>query len=310
MKGKNWLNIVVISIFVILYGLTSAISMIHIVDFFELSNSYEMSWIISIAFEVGAAASLAALTILDKLKRELVIGIFVLLTALQIMGNVYYSFTNLDLVEIKDWIDLFGLNLMQEVQQKRIIAIVSGLPLPVIALGFIKSLVDYLKPAGHHTVFDDEEVEIEKDEPENYDEGVEEAEKETEKETEKEAELITEPKEFDEEDEVELITEPNESNEQEKTIIVSGEKKPEKKADPELDLEKELEVPDPDELEENIYDDIPKNELASRTVSLNQSEKDKKYREFDKTAREMHFDIDEDGNKITKKIEKVPRVNT
>ena len=70
-KGKNWLNIFVIAVFVILYALTSSISMIHIVDFFELSNSTQMSWIISIAFEVGAAASLAALTILDKLKKEL-----------------------------------------------------------------------------------------------------------------------------------------------------------------------------------------------------------------------------------------------
>jgi len=158
-KKSNWLNVFVIITFVILYALTSSISMIHIVDFFELSNSRTMSWVLSIGFEVGAAASLAALTILDKLKKEIVIGIFILLTALQAMGNVYYSFTNLELAAIKDWVDLFGLGLMDSIQQKRIVAIVSGLPLPIIALGFIKSLVDYLKPTGRHTVFDEEETE-------------------------------------------------------------------------------------------------------------------------------------------------------
>ena len=44
------------------------------------------------------------------------------------------------------WIELFGLEETEPIYQKRILSIVSGAILPVVALGFIKSLVDYIRP--------------------------------------------------------------------------------------------------------------------------------------------------------------------
>ena len=45
------------------------------------------------------------------------------------------------------WIELFGLEEEEPIVQKRILSIVSGAVLPLVALGFIKSLVDYIRPA-------------------------------------------------------------------------------------------------------------------------------------------------------------------
>jgi len=116
----------------------------HVVDFFELSNNLTMSWMLSIAFEIGAAASLASLIILEKMNKTIVWFLFLVLTVFQAMGNTYYAYVNIG--EFQYWIELFGLNTEPLIVQKRIISTVSGAILPIVALGFIKALVDYIKP--------------------------------------------------------------------------------------------------------------------------------------------------------------------
>lgn len=59
-------------------------------------------------------------------------------------GNMYYAFINLD--NYYGWVELFNLVEWEPLEQKRLLAAVSGAILPLVALGFIKSLVDYIKP--------------------------------------------------------------------------------------------------------------------------------------------------------------------
>lgn len=132
--------------FVALYLLVSIISTIHVIDFFELSNASGLAITLAIAFEVGAAASLASLIVLDKMNKTIVWGLFVILTFMQMMGNTYFAFSHLN--NYQGWVELFGLTEMEPIAQKRILAIVSGAILPVVALGFIKALVDYIKPSS------------------------------------------------------------------------------------------------------------------------------------------------------------------
>jgi hypothetical protein len=134
----------IIGTMVSLYAIVSLISTIHVIDFFDLSNPHWLSISLAIAFEVGAAASLASLIVLDKTSKGLVWFLFFLLTGMQMMGNTYYAFTNLE--NFQDWVDLFGLTEEEPIFQKRILSLISGGILPVVALGFIKSLVDYMKP--------------------------------------------------------------------------------------------------------------------------------------------------------------------
>jgi hypothetical protein len=135
----------IIGTFITLYAIVSLISTIHVIEFFRLSNPNWLAVSLAIAFEIGAAASLASLIALKKMNRSLVWGLFIILTSMQMMGNTYYAFKNLE--NYQDWVDLFGLTDDEPIFQKRVLSIISGAVLPLVALGFIKSLVDYIKPS-------------------------------------------------------------------------------------------------------------------------------------------------------------------
>lgn len=134
----------IIGTFVTLYLMVSVISTIHVIDFFKLSNPTWLAISLAVAFEVGAAASLACLIALRKMNKGLVWMLFFLLTAMQAMGNTYYAYVNLQ--DFRAWSELFGIIEEEIIFQKRVLSIVSGAILPIVALGFIKSLVDYIKP--------------------------------------------------------------------------------------------------------------------------------------------------------------------
>jgi hypothetical protein len=151
----------IIGTFVTLYLMVSVISTIHVIDFFKLSNPNWLAISLAIAFEVGAAASLASLIALKKMNKGLVWMLFFLLTAMQAMGNTYYAYVNLK--DFTAWSELFGLVEEELIFQKRVLSIVSGAILPIVALGFIKSLVDYIKPEEETAKELNEEVEQEKE---------------------------------------------------------------------------------------------------------------------------------------------------
>lgn len=143
MKNK-FVNYFIIGIIILLYLITSLISTLHVIDFFGLSNPNWLAILLAAAFEVGAAASLASILMLKKVNKLMIWLLFIVLTIIQINGNVYYAYVNAH--DFQGWIELFGLADAELIQQKRILSIVSGAILPIIALGFIKSLVDYIKP--------------------------------------------------------------------------------------------------------------------------------------------------------------------
>ena len=68
------------------------------------------------------------------------------------MANTFHAYVNLE--NYMPWIELFGLIEEDAMTQKRILSVVSGAILPIVALGFIKSLTDYIKPKE-----DDDEIE-------------------------------------------------------------------------------------------------------------------------------------------------------
>ena len=72
------------------------------------------------------------------------------------IGNTYYAYHNL--AEYSDWSELFAFNELSEIEQKRYLAIISGAILPVVALGYIKCLVDYLKSKQPKAVEDVKEA--------------------------------------------------------------------------------------------------------------------------------------------------------
>jgi hypothetical protein len=144
MNKENFIRGFILSTMIGLYIIVSLISTLHVIEFFEMSNPRWLAVSLAIAFEIGAAASLASIIVLEKTSKTLVWSLFILLTAMQMQGNMFYAYTHLE--NFQNWIDLFGLQEEELITQKRILSIVSGAILPVIALGFIKSLVDYIRP--------------------------------------------------------------------------------------------------------------------------------------------------------------------
>lgn len=142
--SKKAVSYFIIGTFVSLYLMVSVISTIHVIDFFSISNPTWLAVSLAVAFEIGAAASLASLIALDKMNKGMVWGLFIILTLMQAMGNTYYAYMHLS--DFKGWVELFGLAEEEIIYQKRILSIISGAVLPIVALGFIKSLVDYMKP--------------------------------------------------------------------------------------------------------------------------------------------------------------------
>lgn len=151
--GTKLVSRFIIGTFVTLYTLVSVISTIHVIDFFEMSNPYWLAVTLAIAFELGAAASLASLVILDKMNKTLVWALFIAITLMQMQGNMYYAFVNLE--DFQSWSELFNLIEEEPLYQKRVLSFVSGAILPLVALGFIKSLVDYIKPTEDELISDD-----------------------------------------------------------------------------------------------------------------------------------------------------------
>jgi len=156
---QNLVKGFIISTFVSLYLVVSIISTIHVIDFFKLSNPDWLAVSLAIAFEIGAAASLASLIALEKMNKTLIWFLFLVLTAMQMMGNTYYAYTHLE--NYQSWVELFGLVEEEPMYQKRMLSILSGAILPLVALGFIKSLVDYIRPSDETAPEVNAEVETE-----------------------------------------------------------------------------------------------------------------------------------------------------
>ena len=147
----NKKNIVTIA-FLLTPIIASIISGIHIVHFFALGNPDWMSYFLAITFEIGSIASFIALSVMDRIKKSMVIFIFVILFFMQLIGNVYFSleYVNQQLAINSSWLSTFSEMchpLFGDIEQstyKFILAITIGVPIPLVSLSFLKSLVDYL----------------------------------------------------------------------------------------------------------------------------------------------------------------------
>lgn len=158
MKQRNWLKVLSCSVFAGLYLIVAVISLICSTEFFKLAHSGIMSWVLAIGFEIGAMSCLLSTLILPKKKLGLVWFMFIVLTLFQCMGNMYAAFVNLE--NFQDWIGMFGMTDMEVIAQKRVLAGISGVILPLVALGFIRIMADVLQD-GHKIEINDEEIEEE-----------------------------------------------------------------------------------------------------------------------------------------------------
>ena len=143
---------IIVFCFVLVPLLSSIISTIHLVDLFSLGNPSAMSYAISVGIEVGAIASFLALSILSRLSKTIVWGMFFILFVMQIIGNVYfsYNYVTLKIAEHPMWLSNFRemmdffVSDIELKTSKMILSMLIGIPIPLISVFLLKSTTDYL----------------------------------------------------------------------------------------------------------------------------------------------------------------------
>lgn len=156
----------ILTSFLVIPLIVSVISTIHVINFFELSNYRGLAVALSLSFEIGALSALAGLVVLDKINKNVIYFIFIILTMYQMMGNTYFAYDMLsEKMKIKpdlltNWTELFGFDTEDNVLIKRIIAIISGAILPIVSLCFLDLSVNYIKKSTPKEILSKREEEI------------------------------------------------------------------------------------------------------------------------------------------------------
>ena len=140
------------AMFLIPILLVAGISISHVVSWYDLTNPISWAIYLSIAIEVGAMTALVAAT--NRIKGG-VWFMFGLVTFIQMIGNIFFSFKEIDVNGdlFKSWVELtspvwemLGSDINDVVSQKRWLAFLGGGLLPIISLTSLHFFVRYEKP--------------------------------------------------------------------------------------------------------------------------------------------------------------------
>ena len=148
----NWiLNNPNRAMFLIPILLVAGISISHVVTWYEMANPINWAIYLSIAIEVGAMTALVAAT--NKIRGG-VWFMFGLVTFIQMVGNIFYSYYQIDETGklFQSWIELtapvwelMGTETTDVVGMKRWLAFLEGGLLPLISLTSLHFFVTYEK---------------------------------------------------------------------------------------------------------------------------------------------------------------------
>lgn len=137
------------SMFLVPIFLVAGISISHVVAWYDITNPFSWAIYLSVAVEIGAITALIAAT--QKIKGG-VWFMFGLVTFVQLVGNVFYSYKEIDPNGdlFKSWVELtspifeiFGTEPTDIIAHKRWLAILGGGLLPIISLTSLHFFVKY-----------------------------------------------------------------------------------------------------------------------------------------------------------------------
>ena len=155
-------------LFSILYLAVGFVSVYHAINFFAISNEGWLALILAIAFEIGQAAVLFSLLV-NKSKKTMPWILMVVLTLVQVLGNVYSSYqyaaiNSMD--EIKYFTDsvLFYLQDTNPQVNQVMISYITGAILPIVALCMTSMIVDVSGVDNKNEVVEDKPEEETKEE--------------------------------------------------------------------------------------------------------------------------------------------------
>lgn len=122
--------------------LMSLVSLVHVYEFFKITNSSTWSFVIAFTFELASISSLIALVVLEKIEKGALWTLFFILAGYQIIGNVHSCFVNVNDLLLTQFVRMFWMDVGLNAQ--RLIAIIQGAALPILSLSLLKIAVDYI----------------------------------------------------------------------------------------------------------------------------------------------------------------------
>ena len=153
-----------IGLFAILYITVALVSLIHSFAFFGLANDNAMSIMLGTTFEIGQAAVLLSI-LTSKRDRSRIMPwcLMILLTAVQVLGNVYSSYKYLmthstgDLRFFKE--PIFIWTTLPDAQATVIITYIVGAILPIVALCMTSMVSNYIEDTSNEDADDNSKLE-------------------------------------------------------------------------------------------------------------------------------------------------------
>ncbi len=145
LKNIDWVR----AMFLVPILLVMIVSISHVVTWYNLTNPFNWAIFVSVSVEIGAMASLIAVT---KRIKGGVFFMFGLVTFIQMIGNIFYSFSQIDSngVLFKSWVELtsplweaLGTEPGDDISMKRWLAFLEGGLLPIISLTSLHFFVKY-----------------------------------------------------------------------------------------------------------------------------------------------------------------------
>jgi hypothetical protein len=133
-------------LFSLLYLAVGFVSVYHSISFFSISNSEWLAVILALAFEIGQAAVLFSL-LTSKSNKTMPWILMGVLTAVQVLGNVYSSY-HYSVLNSPDEIKYFTDSVLFFIQDPNpqvnqvMISYITGAILPIVALCMTSMIVD------------------------------------------------------------------------------------------------------------------------------------------------------------------------
>jgi hypothetical protein len=146
--SRNFKTIIITS-FLIPIITIAIVSISHVTKWYEISNPIVWSQYLSFGIEIAALSALAAIS--TNIGKKVYIP-FILVTIIQFIGNIFYSFLFIDIksVSFLSWVELispllnlFGIEPTDLTSHRRFLAFMEGGILPIISLSFLHMLVLY-----------------------------------------------------------------------------------------------------------------------------------------------------------------------
>ena len=145
---KNLRKVIYVA-FLIPILLVALVSISHVTKWYGISNPTSWSIYLSVAVEIAALSTLAAIA--AKMGKKVYFP-FAIVTLIQFIGNVFFAYQFIDIASqsFKDWVDLvsplvqyLGIENGDMVGHKRFLAFFAGGMLPIISLSFLHMLVKF-----------------------------------------------------------------------------------------------------------------------------------------------------------------------